>query len=425
MNARALVAAASAAWLCGCVEKQPTGTENQVSSVVMTLRAPDPSQLGQPGNPILPPSSVTFDLTAVGDNGQPMGQDLDVDVYISFGGLKTGALTACGTDSPDKTPLERLHLPGGHVENHTLKIPPAYGATTLWIDEPVSHATGASPTFYFRNPFIADVQTPPDLTAANATFCSPFNGRFIVVDHPMGAAGKLVVSSVFGNAFSITDTTPGNFNSFNSMYIFSFGKPPLYIVPGKVVTKFSGNVSKFVGFTELNFPLFTVDQNADIAQLPPPMVIQTGDIATPAKLLPATAGVVTFTGQECDPNPPNPNHDPNIQKTDDSWLKYNQFVIDGNGTCDGFTNYAVELPSKTLGGFDPLKNVSKKLTVVGMLRNNSGQNAYADANGNPITCSPTNACAQGTCGPDGICKKAAYNFWTIVPRTPDDVTILP
>jgi len=140
-------------------------------------------------------------------------------------------------------------------------------------------------------------------------------------------------------------------------------------------------------------------------------------------LLQWDASTVVYTGKICDPDPPNPNNDPNIQSTQKQWLNFNEFVVDGDGTCSSLTNYGVQLPGKLLGSFDPLKNVGATITVVGMLRNNSGQNPYLDPNGMTIPCDDvTNICQMGACV-DGICKKGAFNFWTIAPRTPADVTV--
>jgi hypothetical protein len=293
-------------------------------------------------------------------------------------------------------------------------LPLSFGSTSIWIDEPVSGATGASPTIYFRNALIPEAQTPPDLTATNATFCSPFNGKFLIIDHATGS-GQLVVTSVFSNAFAITDTgvPPGQ---FNSMYLYAFGKPPPEIVEGRVITQFSGNYSKFVGFTELNFPLFTAaDSTVPLATVPPPVQIAYADFGNTAKMLGSTASVVTYTGSICDPQAA-----ANLK----SWEKYNQFVLDNNGMCDAFSNIAVELPSKVMGTFDPLMVVGKQATITGMLRNNSGQNPYLDANGNQISCSSTVPCAKGTCI-TGTCYKNPFNFWTIDPRRQEDVVVAP
>ncbi|HEV3139935.1 MAG TPA: hypothetical protein VGY57_05445, partial [Vicinamibacterales bacterium] len=324
--------------LVGCAQ-QKAPTPGMLLDV--QLLDPPPSGLGSPMAPV-DVKQATFSVIARDDQGNPLNKDIDVDVFISFGGVKTGANSACGANTTGTQPIERVTLTGGMLMNHSVQLPLAYGSTSIWIDEPTSGATGASPTIYFRNAFINEAQTPPNPTAPNATFCSPFNGKFLIFDHATGS-GQLVVSSVFSNAFSVTDTgvTPGQ---FGSIYLFAFGKPPPSIVEGRVITSFSGNYSKFVGFTELNFPLFqTAPDSVPLATLPPPVDLAITDLGSPAKMLGACASVVRYTGTLCNPLPPNPNKDPNIQKTIDSWNKYNQFVVDNDGTCGAFTNIAVEL----------------------------------------------------------------------------------
>lgn len=419
MSRRGLYALfASALLLHGCVHRK-SPTAGRISSLEMVLRDPDPSALGSPQKPISAPH-VVFDITAVDEQGAPIGHDVDVQVFLSFGGVKTGALAACGSDDSGNLPIATVHLPGGQVLNYGLDLPQAFGSATIWLDELTDHATGASPTIYFRNPYIAEVQTPPDVNAPNASFCSPFNGKFITFDETAMPTGKLVVSSVFGNAFTVTDTSYGDYAHFNTIYLYAFGKPPNYIVPGRVLSKFSGNISKFIGFTELNFPLF--DATKDLADLPPPYALASADTSNLPKLISLDAGTVTLTGKECDPFPDNPTNDPNVQRTRDSWTKFNQFVLDGDGTCGTFTNFAVELPAKQLGTFDPLANREKMVQVTGMLRNNSGQNPVLDVNNMPISCDATNPCVKGNCV-EGQCVKNPFNFWTIVPRTPADVVV--
>ncbi len=414
-----LVAAAGALGACIDVHKSPTA--GVINSLQLVLHDPSPDALGTPANPITS-MQATFDVLALDENGQQMSIEADVDVFISFGGVKAGATSMCGSDTSGNLPITTLHLSGGQILNQTIQFPTAYGATSIWLDELVSHATGASPTLYFRNPYIADVQTPADPTATNATFCSEFNNRFITIDHAK-AGGQLVVTSVFIDAFAVTDTGDTN---FNNIYLYAFGKPPTYIVPGKVITSFSGNYSKFVGFTELNFPLFTAaDDTVPLAPVPDPIQLAWIDIGNEMKLLGADAGVVEYTGIICAPAPPNPGNDPNIQKTDDSWNKYNQFVVDGNQTCDSFTNFAVELPSKQFGTFDPIASTNYQLTVRGMLQNHSGQNPVVNAMNQMVSCSSTQPCATGSCI-QNYCYKGVYNFWTILPRdTSDIISVVP
>lgn len=416
----ALVAFAFAA--AACARQQPSPTAKLLTTLDVQLVDPPPDGLGSPRAPV-DVRQATFNVIARDEQGNVIPDDVDVDVFISFGGVKTGANSACGADATGNDPIERVTLKSGMLMNHTIMLPLAFGSTSLWIDEPLSGATGASPTIYFRNAYIDEAQTPLDLTASNASFCSPFNGKFLVFDHARGS-GQLVVGAVFNNAFTITDTgvPPGH---FNSIYVFAFGKPPPSVVEGRVITSFSGNYSKFVGFTELNFPLFNVaDNTVPLAPVPPPVALTFADIGNLGTMLGASASVVTYTGTICNPSPPNPAKDPNIQKTIDSWNKFNQFVVDNDGMCDAFGNIAVELPSKVLGSFDPLQVVGKSATFTGMLRNNSGQNPYLDGNGNAISCSATVPCAKGSCI-SGTCYKNAFNFWTIAPRRQEDIVVAP
>ena len=400
----------------GCVDHQASLTGHNVSTLDVQLLSPTADQLGSPMAPV-DVQQATFNVIARDDTGAVVAQDMTADVYISFGGVKTGIDTACGA-TDNGAPIQTVTLKQGVLMNQMVSLPSAFGSTSLWIEDPKSGATGASPTIYFRNATIPEVEKPADLTAANATFCSPFNGKFLTFDQP-SPGGQFVVTSVFGDAFSVTDTGA---TSFNSIYLFAFGQPPAYIVEGAVVTSFSGNYSKFVGFTELNFPLFNVDQSAPLATVPAPVVLSYTDLSNITTMLGNDAGVVQYTGTICDPDPANPTNDATIAKTDQSWETYNQFVVDGDGTCDSFTNLAVELPAKILGNFDPTQQIGKTATFVGMLQNHSGQNPETDANGNMIACSATVSCAAGTCT-NGFCYKGAYNFWTLLPRRQEDVTV--
>jgi hypothetical protein len=396
----------------------PSQTANRISSIQLDLL--QPTNVGSPMAPVQV-QSAAFNLTALNDHGAVWPLDADVDVYVSFGGVKTGLLTGCGA-SANGQPIETIHLKAGIAINQTVSLPQAFGATTIWVEEHSSAATGASPTIYFPNPLISDVQTPPDLTAQNATFCSTLSGKFITIDRATGS-GKLVVTSVFSGAFAVTDTGG---TIFNSIYIYSFGQPPSYIVPGKVINSFSGNVSKFVGFTELNFPLFdAADPTVPLATVPSPVPL-TEDLLTNrmnTTLLQWDASLVQATGTICDPMPPNPTNDPNIQSIINQWYTYDTFVLSGDGTCSSLTNYAVQLEGKKLGNFDPVMQKGQTITAVGMLRNNSGQNPYLDQNGKTIPCDVVQQdCIQGVCV-DNICKKGPFNFWTVNPRTPADIIV--
>ena len=464
MLAAALPLAVGCLALGGCTQQLPAQATG-IQSMRVTLKDPTPDKLGTPGKPVSF-TQMTVDITALGPAGELIAEDFDVDVYLSFAGNKVGQLTACGTRQ-DTTPLLRIHLTQGVALGQTVHLVKAFGAATLWVEEPNSHALGTSPVIYFAEPTIPDIQTPLDLKAPTASYCSPWSGRHVIVNSATGA-GQLMVTSVFGSAFVVTDTgapyVAGDTTSgFNNMYIFSFGAPPDAVQPGLLISTFSGNFSKFNGFTELNFPLscWKTDGMTDscgsspggpaMGTPPPPTVVGATERNNQTTLLQLAAGVVTATGTVCC-----------IQSqasatqccagtaapcaADDQWVKYNTFNLDVGGGCDAFKSYSVALSGKTMGDFDPLTLMggTLKVTVTGMLKNSSGQNpACKDAaDAVDVDCMTTKDCTDAgnaliaknpnsACGPllvkgsvsciEGTCRRGVYNFWTIQPRTPDDI----
>ena len=139
----------------------------------------------------------------------------------------------------------------------------------------------------------------------------------------------------------------------------------------------------------------------------------------------ASSRASTYTGTICNPPPPNPTSDPNIQKTIDSWNKYNQFVARQRRHLRRRSPTSrVELPSKVLGSFDPLQVIGKTATITGMLRNNSGQNPYPRLERQRHLLLDIGAVRQGDlhCG---TCYKNAFNFWTMDPRRQEDIVVTP
>lgn len=401
------------AFTVGCTINQPA-TVTGLQSLEVKITAP--TNLGTPGAPVLV-TDLTFDITARDASGEILVSDLDVDLYVSYAGNKIGMFTNCGKNE-DTTPLERLHLKAGQLAAHSLHLPRAYGVTNLWLEEAQSHAVGASQAIYFANPTVADVQTPLDPNSPTATYCSTFEKKHVIIDRAAGS-GKLVVTSVFNNAYVVADTG-ANYDpvkgtgGYNHLYVFSFGRPAPELVPGRILKMVEGNLSKFVGFTELNFPLQEASKNSpDPNLLPLTYALKPADRNQHGRLLRLDAATVSLSGTVCP-----------INAMDSSWMKYNQFVLDlGDGVCDSRNTFAVELPGKLFSGVDWVKSVGKAFQIVGMLRNLSGQN---EATKPPTLCHAEQDCLDsglsGTSCVEGTCKKDAYNSWLVSPRTSSDIT---
>ena len=443
---------AFAALASGCQTNLGTSGGNGIQSLRVKLMKPNETQLGQPTAPIML-KTVTVDVAALGPDGQVFtGQDdIAVDVFLSYSGNKVGRLSPCGIGD-DSTPLQTVHLKNGVLDKPIdVTLFRAFGKANVWFEAQDSHAVGTTPDIYFPQFSIPDLQGPFDPTTPATTdaYCSPYNGRYINVDHATGS-GQLVVTSVFGSAYVIGDTGApytvdpmGKISGgYNHLYVFTFGRPPADAKPGRILNFVSGNFSKFNGFSELNFPLQDISNSPDsvsgapiVAKVPAPVVLDPNqDTGTEtAPLLRLTAATVKMTGVVCPVDP-----------TLDSWKKYNQFTLQDNARtmpCSTFGSFAVELPGKTFGDFNPLTSGGATITITGMLRNSSGQNDACKGIGPPVDCATTADCGKAASNPqysaacqaklmgasvscvEGTCRRGAFNFWTVVPRDVTDIVV--
>lgn len=404
----------------GC-EQRLGKTVQDLQSLAVVLKSPNPDNLGTSDDPISP-TEVTFDVRAIDSDGQPYVEDLEADVFLAFSGNRIGKLTPCGTDE-DKFPLAHIQLRGGVATDLRVPIARYYGKVALWIEEQAREgrnvrAFGASPEMTFRSPTIPDIQKPLDESAPTATYCTPFSGKQVTVVNATGT-GQLVVTSVFPNAYIVTDTgalydRATDQGGYNSLFVFTFGSPPFFIESGRVLGRVGGNISKFVGFTELNFPYQDPASVNDLVQVPPPFELLATDRGKNIMLLRLSASTVKTTARICP-----------IDVNSDNWKQFNQFALYySDGICNAFNTFQVGLPSKVLGTFDPLANQTKSITVTGALRNFSGQNPAE-----PLTvCAAKSDCAaagfsSSTECVEGLCRKGAFNFWNILPRDPSDIVV--
>lgn len=113
------------------------------------------------------------------------------------------------------------------------------------LEAPVNLATGVSPTLWFDNPRIRDIQQTESLRT------SPLVGQQVQV-----TAGNLVVTNVIANGFYVVDlddNVPERL--FNAIFVFTFSKPQGLFF-GDKLCGLSGAVEEHVGQTQLVFPSF-------------------------------------------------------------------------------------------------------------------------------------------------------------------------
>ncbi|GEM_PF-1004572 len=338
--------------LLGCVEERDAVTGTQ--SIKIDLVAPTS---GGEINNRLPDTarSVTVNLTALDENAEVDASfDQTIRVYAQFLGTLTPQL--------DQMPLAQIPMSGGMAANAMITLPDSVlGQTTLWFDNgsglgpDYQHGavTGISPTLWYRDPFVRDIQTPRDEMAVDALSITPLTDKQVTVDESRnGATGRLVVTSVFAQGYTLSDVScgpggapPCTADSYDHAMVFTFSAPrdesgrPLEI--GDTVRRFNGGVSEFNGLTEIGFPrTFVTDANNptlehDPARLPAPVLFDTawfGPLSNPAGRINFErneAGAIEIRGAKvCDVA-----NDPN-------YATYKQWKIDpagASGTCGSNT----------------------------------------------------------------------------------------
>ena len=323
-----------------------------------TVPAPgSPANFGTPDGPV-PPEQLFYEaqVTAIGSNGEPYpGYSGTASVYVMFDGNTTprrNALTA---------PLATLPFTGGKA-CLAVTIPPAFNQTALWVEDSGlklnsgSHAIGASKPIYRPSPLISDVQrtTDPQTT-------SPLNEKHVLIKG--GTDGKpIVVTAVFAQAFMVTDLgTPGEGQPWGSLDVYSYSQPTVKV--GQTVKNLNGTLSEFHGLTELNFPIWDMDDpTVDPARVPAPHLIQPADVAdTLGKMEPFESGLVEFDQWKvCDV------FDGHANKYDlQGWTKYTQWkiappsAIASDGTCADSTTSVSVTSNVTAPAFHPEQEVGK------------------------------------------------------------------
>lgn len=184
-----------------------------------------------------------------------------VGVYAHYLGTLTPYL--------DGTPIAKINVVNGVATNQMVVLPPTFGPTTLWVDDfqdaHPTYATGVSPTLWFRDPFISDIQNPIGLTGNDIYDFGPLDHKNISVKTSRyGATGKLVVTSVFSQGYTVADVNcptgaaPCTSQAYDYIEVFSFSAPTdqnaQFISEGQTIAGFAGGITQFDGLTEIGFP---------------------------------------------------------------------------------------------------------------------------------------------------------------------------
>jgi hypothetical protein len=272
-----------------------------------------------------------------------------------------------------------------------------FGPTTLWIDDGEGAGdeyvpgkiAGASPTLWFRDPFIADLQTPRDEMAIDALTRTPLQDKQVAVQGSRyGARGRLVITSVFAQGYTVSDVEcaddaggpPCVAQAYDHAMVFTFsagrGSDGHVLEEGETIGGFAGGLSEFNGLTELGFPqTFTPaykDDDGDgvndaivKARMPAPVVLDVGWFGP----LSSPDGRINFERNEAAAI--------EIQggvvcPLDEDYATYKQWKLDpagvGGDNCQG-ENLLNVITAGVVASLDPATLVGQTLPrVVGILR---------------------------------------------------------
>lgn len=351
--------------LAGCVDSRDpiTGTQSLRIELVSPSPGSETDRLPSSEN------TIVVNVTAIGPDGEvDTSFDNPVRVYVNFLGTLTPYL--------DAPPLTTITMSGGTATNQSITLPPVFGPATLWFDdggasEP-TFASGASPTLWYRDPYVADIQTPLDEMALDALEKSPLEQKQVTVDASRhGPDGRLVVTSVFAQGYTVSDVQcgpggapPCTAGDYDHQMVFSFSaardERGRTIEVGQVIDGFAGGVSEFNGLTEIGFPQTFVEGEVDKdpARMPTPVTFDTSWFTNKIMFERNEAAPITIENATvCD--------------LDDDYATYKQWKLDPagvGGNCTGNRN-VINVITTGVIPTDPATLVGKTLAkITGVLR---------------------------------------------------------
>jgi len=278
-----------------CQPAFTTSIPSRSLSIVIT----DENALGTPTSPLAislsTPISFPVKVQALDENGKP---DPTFNGYVRFS-LSPGSVIAA---SGPNTTGRNVQLINGVADNVSVSVLGSYGDTAIWvedlgytpadparmpppqcangkddnnnglIDYPVdpgcyaanddsedggSYAGAVSQAIHFVFPRIADVRG-----VLNGGIATAFPNEQVQVNTQwLGTSGAtpkgVVVVGIGAAGFFATDI--GETRGFNSVYAYNYTAPALMYVCDRLIS-FGGTSADFYGFTEMNYPTWSLDE---------------------------------------------------------------------------------------------------------------------------------------------------------------------
>jgi hypothetical protein len=341
--------------------------------------------------------TVSFKLTALDEKGNPdTSFNRPLQVYVQY----------LGTLSPyiNDAPLTTVQMTGGTATLSNFMLPPVFGPTVVWFEDGcykdfmgsdtpscaqpgATYTTGASPTLWFRDPFIFDIRYSEKLMDPFGT--GPIDSKNVtVLASRNGPNGRLVITSKFAQGYTLADVkcadaagnppcdfTPpvdgtgapllpalgGLTTGYDSLEVFSYSAPldqnKRFLNEGQTVDGFSGGVSEFNGLLEIGFPQTFVNcetgaagcPDVNTAREPPPIKVDQTWFTNPTLFKRYEAHNLEIDNAA-------------ICNLDMSYDQYKEWKLDLSGNGGNCTGNLVDVVSA--GIFDPAPYVGKKIPKI-------------------------------------------------------------
>ena len=341
--------------------------------------------------------TVSFKLTALDEKGNPdTSYNRPLQVYVQF----------LGTLSPyiNDAPLTTVQMTNGTATLSNFMLPPVFGPTVVWFEDgcykdftgsdtascasgSATYATGASPTLWFRDPFIFDIRYSETLMDPYGT--GPIDSKNVtVLASRHGANGRLVITSKFAQGYTLADvkcqdaagTPPCDFapalngsgapilptfsglnTGYDSIDVFSYSAPldqdKRFLNEGQTIDGFSGGVSEFDGLLEIGFPQTFVNCQTGASGCP--------DIDTAREPKPILVDQTWFTNTILFKRYESHNLEIDnaaVCNLDAAYDQYKEWKLDLSGNGGNCTGNLIDVVSA--GIFDPTPYVGKKLPKI-------------------------------------------------------------
>lgn len=314
----------------------------RVEPTFLQVNLAESSALGSPESPLpfsSEPLTYTVTVQAQDVDGAPYAFDGDLTLDVRPGSIEQAPTVA---------------ITGG-TWTGTVNIKNSFGPARVWLlDEgdrdtssgrAISHAVGVSEPIHFALPTLAEMQRTDDTESNN------LYGEFAelrVADRRVA----VVARDAAGFWCTDIDDPPG---SYNSVYVYTFGRPEDEVIPGAQITLLTGNNQEYLATTQLSFPTLIVDDTANLPVPPPVDLSVTG--CAPENLEALESARVVL------PDATIPANFLDNADYADKFLNYDEWPA----VIDGCTVYVVS--KGTAPDFNPVDHAGAVLpTLTGMLK---------------------------------------------------------